>query len=37
MSNRPFVPIYFYNLAYDSHFIAKEFGCYVKEMYVVHN
>uniref|UniRef100_A0A2S2R9P8 DNA-directed DNA polymerase n=1 Tax=Sipha flava TaxID=143950 RepID=A0A2S2R9P8_9HEMI len=37
MSNVSFVPIYFHNLTYDSHFIVRELGCDEKNIDVIPN
>ncbi|KAE9522371.1 hypothetical protein AGLY_017202, partial [Aphis glycines] len=37
LTNPSFVPIFFHNLAYDSHFIIRELGCNDKDIHVIPN
>ncbi|KAE9521487.1 hypothetical protein AGLY_018121, partial [Aphis glycines] len=37
LTNPSFVPIFFHNLTYDSHFIIRELGCNDKDIHVIPN
>jgi len=37
MTNVSFVPIFFHNLSYDSHFIIRELGCNDKDIHIIPN